>query len=181
MKISGRTVDAPQEEILILPRGDNPIVIRAKAVIDLDEFDKICPEPKPPGKLTKDGWVPNKGDKTYTQMMDKHAERRIAYLVIKSLEPSQIEWDTVDIDNPSTWLNYIKDFKAAGLASLEINRIVQCVMVANSLDESKLDEARAVFLLGQRPAPEQFSGQTTEQQSSPSGELANASDSAPQE
>jgi len=173
MKIGGRIVDGPHEEILILPRGDENLVIRAKAIIDLDEFDKICPEPKPPGKLTKDGWIPNKDDATYRQMMAMQLDKRVAYMVIRSLEPSNIEWDSVKIEDPRTWLNYIKDFRDAGLATVEINRIVQCVMIANALDESKLEEARKVFLLGQRPAPEQYSGPTTEPQNSPSGEPVN--------
>ncbi len=181
MKIGGRTVEGPHEEILVLPRGENPIVVRAKAVLDLDEFDKICPEPKPPGKLTKEGWAPNKDDDTYRQLISFHTDRRIAYMVIRSLEPSNIEWDSVKIDDPRTWLNYIKDFRDAGLATVEINRIIQLVMVANALDETKLEEARKVFLLGQRPAPEQYSGQTTEPLSLPSGEPVSVGESAPQE
>jgi len=170
MKIGGRVVSGVNEEILVLPRGDSPLVIRARAVLDLDEFDKICPEPKPPGKLTKDGWIPQVDDVNYKQTMAQQTEKRIAYLVIRSLEPSDIEWETVKLDDPRTWLNYTKDFKNAGLSTVEINRIVQCVMAANSLDENKLEEARKVFLLGQRPVPAQFSGQTTEPQSITSGE-----------
>ncbi len=176
MKIGGRTVEGPHEEILVLPRGENPIVIRAKAVLDLDEFETICPEPKPPGKLTKEGWVPNKDDPSYRQLVSMHTDKRIAYMVIRSLEPSEIEWDSVKIEDPRTWLNYIKDFREAGLATVEINRIIQLVMVANALDETKLEEARKVFLLGQRPAPDQYSGQNSEQPNSPSGEPANASE-----
>lgn len=173
MKIGGRVVEGPHEEILILPRGDEPLVIRAKAILDWDEFEKICPEPKAPGKLTKDGWAPNKDDASYRQMMVSYADRRVAYLVIRTLEPSNIEWDTVRLDDPRTWTNYTNDFRAAGLSTVEINRIVQCVMAANALDEAKLEEARKFFLLGQRPAPEQFAGQTVEQPTSPSGEPVN--------
>jgi hypothetical protein len=176
MKIGGKVVEGIHEEILVLPRGEDQLVIRARAVLDLDEFDKICPEPKPPGKLTKDGWVPNKEDATYRQIMSGHVDRRIAYLVIRSLEPSNIEWDSVNIADPRTWLNYVTDFRAAGLATVEINRIVQCVMAANSLDESKLEEARQVFLLGQRPAPAQYSGQVVEQPTMQSGEPVNVSE-----
>ncbi|MCK9570341.1 hypothetical protein M0R72_15450 [Candidatus Pacearchaeota archaeon] len=175
MKIGGRVISGVNEEILVLPRADEPVIIRAKAVLDLEDFDKICPEPKPPGKLTKDGWVPMKDDVNYQKQMTQQTEKRIAYLVIKSLEPSQIEWETVDINDPRTWLNYTADFKSAGLSTVEINRIVSCVMAANALDEAKLEEARKVFLLGQRPAPEQFSGPTTEQPSSLSGEVVNGS------
>jgi hypothetical protein len=174
MKIGGQLVEGPNEEILVLPRGETQLIIRARAVLNLDEFDTLCPAPKPPGKLTKEGWVPNNEDESYRQMVAHQAEKRVAYLVIRSLEPSNIEWDTVKIEDPRTWLNYVKDFRAAGLSTVEINRIVQCVMVANSLDETKLEEARKVFLLGQRPVPVQFSGQITEPLSLPSGEPVSA-------
>jgi hypothetical protein len=182
MKIGGKVVTGVHEEVLVLPRGpEDVLVIRAQAVLDLDEFEKLCPEPKPPGKLTKDGWIPNKEDISYRQILSAHTDRRIAYLVSRSLEPSNIEWDTVKIEDPRTWLNYTKDFRAAGLSTVEINRIVQCVMAANALDEGKLEEARKVFLLGQHPAPEQYSGPIIEQVNSQSGELVNVSESVPQE
>lgn len=180
MKIGGVSVSGPHEEILVLPRGESQIIIRAQSVLDLDEFDKICPAPKPPGKLTKDGWIPSLDDETYRQSISRLNERRIAYLVIRSLEPSQIEWDTVDIGNPKTWTNYIVDFKNASFSTIEVNRIVACVMAANALDESKLEQARKVFLAGQAQALVPFSGPSTELESLPSGEPANESESVNQ-
>lgn len=171
MRIGGIAVEGPTEEVLVLPRGEQVLVIRAKA-INLDDFDALCPEPKPPGKLTKDGWIPDVDNENYKSIVNTHNEKRIAYLVVKALEPSEIEWDTVQIDNPRTWTNYTSDFKAAGLTTIEINRIVQCVMQANSLDENKLEQARKVFLLGQAQAQKMSSGQSTEQPNTASGELA---------
>jgi hypothetical protein len=173
MRIGGVLVEGPAQEVLILPRGEQVLVIRAQAV-NLDEFDILCPEPKPPGKLTKDGWIPNLRDESYQQMTTTHNEKRIAYLVVKSLEPSDIEWETVKIDNPRTWTDYVKDFKAAGLTTIEINRIVQCVMQANSLDEAKLEQAREVFLLGQAQALSASSGQNIAPANTSSGEPASA-------
>lgn len=173
MRIGGVLVEGPTQEVLILPRGEQVLVIRAQA-INLDEFDVLCPEPKPPGKLTKDGWVPMPEDENYRQLIQNHNEKRIAYLVVKSLEPSDIEWDKVQIENPRTWTEYVNDFKSAGLTTIEINRIVQCVMQANSLDEAKLEQARKVFLLGQARALNTSSGQNTEPANMPSGEPANA-------
>jgi hypothetical protein len=93
-------------------------------------------------------------------------------MVIRSLEPSEIEWDTVDPDNPSTWLNWDRDMKSAGLSQVECNRILQLVFQANCLDEAKLQKAREAFLLGQQPVPSEFSGPNTEPESTPSGEPA---------
>jgi hypothetical protein len=172
MRIGGVTVAGPTQELLVLPRGEQTIVIRAQA-INLDEFDALCPEPKAPGKLTKDGYVPMPEDENYRQILQNHNEKRIAYLVVKSLEPSEIEWDTVQVDNPRTWVNYVQDFKTAGLTTIEVNRIVQCVMQANSLDESKLEQARKVFLLGQVLAQKESSGQNIEPENTQSGNPVN--------
>lgn len=174
MKIGGVEISGPHEELLVLPRGENNIVIRARAVLDMDEFDTICPEPKPPGKLTKEGWIPDTGDENYKSILANHNAKRMAWLVVKSLIPSEIEWNHVDINNPKTWIRYTDDFKEGGLSTVEVGRIVQTVMRANSLDEAKLDEARKVFLQGQQAAREQYSGQATEPEITQSGEAASA-------
>jgi hypothetical protein len=173
MRIGGKEIAGGYEAILVLPRGiDDQIVIRAKAVLDMDAFYAVCPEPKAPGKLTKNGWEPNTKDENYQINVMHHFEQRIAYLLINSLEPSKIEWDTVDINNPRTWTNYLADFKAAGFSGIEVNRIVALVMEANALDETKLEKAREVFLRGQRQEQENSSTPVIEQASSPSGEPA---------
>jgi hypothetical protein len=172
MRIGGVLVAGPTQEVLVLPRGEQVLVIRAQA-INLDEFDALCPEPKPPGKLTKDGWIPDLDNENYRQIIASHNEKRIAYLVVKSLEPSDIEWEKVQIGNPRTWVEYVNDFKNAGLTTIEINRIVQCVMQANSLDEAKLEQARKVFLLGQAQVQKESSGQNIAPESTPSGEPVN--------
>jgi hypothetical protein len=175
MKIGG--VDPktlPKEEILVLPRGEQEIVFRAVGIPDYDEFDKLCPEPKPPGKLTKDGWEANEDDPDYKSVLANHNAKRLAWMAVKSLEPSEIEWDSVVPSKPSTWTNWQKDLKEAGFSQVECNRVMQLVFQANCLDEEKLKRAREVFLLGQQPAPSEFSGQSTEPENTPSGEPASA-------
>ena len=163
MKIGGQEVKGPCVETLVLTRETEPLVIKAQAIPDFDEFDAICPEPKAPGKRTKNGFEPNFQDENYRVILEHHNKQRLAYLIIRSLEISNIEWDTTDINNPKTWLNYKEDFKKAGFSTVEINRIEQIVMQANALDEVKLEKAREAFLLGQRQAQEDSSGQATEQ------------------
>ncbi len=175
MKIGGVEIKGPHEELLILPRPEADIVIRARAVLDMDAFDKLCPEPKPPGKRTKDGWVPNPDDVSYKQILASYQGKRLGYLIINSLIPSNIEWDTVKLDNPSTWDNYANDLKNGGLSNIEVNRIIVCVMRANALDEQKLEEARKVFLRGQEQAQNESSGPNSEPVNTPSGAPANAS------
>ncbi len=174
MKIGGREIKSAPEAILVLPREDEPIVFIARGLPDMDEFHAICPEPKPPGKLTKDGWVPDTEDTNYKAIMAAYGARRLAYMVIKSLEPSQIEWDTVKPENPATWLNWESDLKNGGLTQIEVNRVIACVLEANCLSEEKLKAAREVFQLGRRPVPPEFSSPLTEPKSSPSGEPVSA-------
>jgi len=70
------------------------------------------------------------------------------YLVIRSLECNEIEWDNVDVTQPATWKNWSDELKAAGLSDVECGRVVTCVLNANSLNEAKVQEAIDSFLLG---------------------------------
>jgi len=176
MKIGGKEIGGLHEELLVLPRGEDQVVFKARAVADMDEFEKICPEPKAPGRLTKDGFVPNTKDENYKKMVDHYGDQRLAYMCILSLEPSDIEWEKVDIANPKTWRHWKEELKAAGITEIETNRIVQTVMRANSLDEAKLDEARATFVRGLEEQAEASSGLQAEPETTPSGEPAPASE-----
>jgi len=148
MKIGGVEVTAC-EEVLVLPRISGDIVIRAQAVTDMSAFEALCPAPVAPGIRTRDGFKPNLKDENYIALATHHAEQRLAFMVIKSIEPSQIEWETVKLEDPATWTNWSKELKAHGLSDVECNRVVMCVMQANALDEEKLRLAREVFLRGQ--------------------------------
>ncbi|MEN6367691.1 MAG: hypothetical protein ABFC88_12845 [Thermoguttaceae bacterium] len=175
MKIAG--IDPKtlcNEVILVLPRGEEQkLVFKAKGLKDMDEFNVKCPLPKPPGKQTRDGWVANENDPTYQQVMDQWGKKRLGYIVINSLVPSEIEWDTVKFDDPRTWASWDKDLMNGGLTQVETNRVLGLVLEANALDEAKLAKAREVFLRGQAPLPAESSGPVTEPASSQSGVPAN--------
>lgn len=149
MKIGGVEVKGPCEEVLVLPRLSGDIVIKARAVLDMDMFNKLVPEPKAPGIRTKEGFRPNLKDENFVQMLERYAEQKLAFIVIKSLEPSEIEWEKVKLEDPGTWRGWMDELKAAGISDVECNRIVGCVMMANALDEAKLKSARENFLRGQ--------------------------------
>lgn len=172
MKIGGVDVTAPAEEMLVIPRGEKYLVFRAKPLTNLDEFDRLSPLPEPPGKLTKDGWVPDHTDPDYRTILQQYERRRLSYMLVKTLEPSNIEWDTVDINNPKTWNNWEDDLLKAGLTQLEVNRVTQLVIEANSLSEDKLKRARDLFQRGQAQLQAASSGRQGGPMSTPSGELA---------
>jgi len=145
--------DLPTEEVLVLPRGDRQIVFRACGLPDMEEFKKLCPEPEPPGKLTAKGFIPDKDDPGYKSIVEQHDKQRLAYMVVKSLAPSKIEWDTVVADNPATWLNWETDLKAGGFSQRECSLVLRLVWEANSLDEERLRKARESFLAGAPKEP----------------------------
>ncbi len=150
MKIGGVTVTSC-EEVLVLPRteGEN-IPFRAQAVDINDEFNGRVPEPVPPMLLGKGGQqTPDLADQDYQKAVSHRNELRFAFMMIRSLEPSAIEWETVDINQPNTWLKWSDELMEAGLSEVEIKRVIDCVMSANSLDEEKIKAAREAFLRGQ--------------------------------
>jgi len=154
MKIGGidpKTL--PTEEVLVLPRGDQRIVFKASGVPSMEVFSKMCPEPVAPGKLTKDGYVPDKDDPGYQSLLEQYGKQRLGYMVVNSLLPSHIEWDTVVLDNPATWTNWEADLKTNRLSQFECNRVLGLVFEANCLDEAKLAKARELFVLGAPKAP----------------------------
>jgi hypothetical protein len=151
MKIGGVELNGPNEEVLVLPRLKGPnIVFTARAIVDMEEFDRLCKAPEAPGiRTAKEGFKKDFTDGEYLTQMGTYRERRVAYMVIKSLEPSEIEWDRVQLSNPSTWCEWKKELQEGGLSDAEIGQVINCVAAANSLDESKLKEARESFLRGQ--------------------------------
>ncbi len=172
MKIGGIEVSGPTEEVLVLPRLKDDIIIRCRAVLDMSPFEAMCPEPKAKAMLVAGGFKENSKDPGYLVQCEDHAHRRFAYIALKSLEPSEIEWETIVMDQPATWMNWEQELRKAEFSAIEVNRIVVCIMQANSLDEEKLSKARESFLLGLEAPQEKSSGPDIERKSTPSGEPA---------
>lgn len=175
MKLQGHTFEQPNREYCVLPRGEGkPVVFIAEAIIDYDDFETFCPEPKAP-EVIKPGGVKetNFKDDGYLQAVANRATRRLAWIVITSLKATPgLEWDTVDFTDCKTWENYKKELKLAKFSHVEIQRIENAVFAANSLNEARVQEARENFLLGLAELEEQSSGHLTEPNSSQSGDPA---------
>lgn len=169
LRIGQVVVDGPSEEVLVLPRLKDDIVIYARAVTDMSDFEAMCPAPVPPKKLMKGGFQEDTESEGYIQAIEKHSNLRFAYICLKSLEPSDIDWQKVKMDSPSSWLKWDEELREAGLSQVEINHIVRAVMVANSLDEAKLKKARDSFVLGMQQQSAELSSRSTERPSTPSG------------
>lgn len=155
MKVGGQAIEGLNQAVLVLPRYEHELVFRAQAIPDLTEFHIMYPPPKPP-VVMKAGGVKEDDleDKGYQQQLANFARLRTAYMVVKSLEPSEIEWDTVDPMNPKTYARWDTDFRNAGLNEIEIQRIVDLVMEVNCLDDDKIKWARDNFFArGQQSKP----------------------------
>lgn len=148
MKLKGQKIQSANEELIVLPRGDDAIVLKAQAILSFDEFEKLCPEPEMAKKTMMSGkQVDNPHDKAYKDAVEDHNKKYLAYLVIKSLEATEdLEWEVVDLQNPDTWLSYEKELRDSGFSETEMSRILKGVLAANSLDEGKIAEAKERFL-----------------------------------
>ena len=155
MKIAGMELAGPRIETLVLPRQDKDIVIRAQAVLDFDEFEKMCEEPKPEMRMVPGGGkVPVITDEKYVEALTKFAALKTHWMVLKSLEATpDLEWETVDKSDPTTWGNYKDELKAAGFSFAEAAMIVRTVTDACGLNQAKIEEATALFLAGQVNQP----------------------------
>lgn len=179
LKIGDTEVTGPNEGLLILPRyNGNDIKIFARAVPDLEEFRQMVPLPKAPASLKRgQGKVENTNDPTYRQQVLDYNTKRMAYMVIVGLEPSEIEWETVDFNDPGSWTNWEDELRDAGLTEIECNLILNLVLEVNQLDDNKLEDARKSFVLGRHL--EQLSeslSPLTEQENTQSGEPAKDSE-----
>jgi len=187
MKIRGQQIEGPGVEIVVIPRPNTEhgdIVFKAQAILDFDDFEKLCPLPKPPTmrKRGVEGLVHDIENPRYKQALTQHGNKRLAWMMITSLRATEdLEWETVDYSNSDTWENYREELKKAGFNEIEVGRLIRAVMIVNSLDETKLEEARNRFLAGIPEPPKESSSQSFVQQIMQSGKPANDSESVPQE
>jgi hypothetical protein len=151
MKVKGKKVEGRNIEVVVIPRPEDDIVFFCEAIPDYEEFNELCPAPTPPEKLYPGGVrKPDTESPEFKEKMEEWATLRTHWTVLKSLENCpDIEWETIDMEKPSTWTLYEKELKEAGFTEIENYRILQGVMRANSLDDEMLNEAKKSFLQGQ--------------------------------
>lgn len=155
MKIAGKAIAAPKNEFCVIPRDDEEIIFKAKAVLDYEEFDQLCPEPKPPIKTYPDGRKEEDyNNSKFITKRDEWAQNRSNWVVIESLRATDgLEWETVSYSDPSTWDNYREELQRT-FTTGEVNLIISTVMAANSMDDARFEEAKQHFLARQQQASE---------------------------
>lgn len=180
MKLAGRKIEGANVETVVLPRGGgDPLVLRAQAVLSYADFDKLCPAPKPPVVIRRGGERSlNVEDPRFVAAMETHGEKRTAWMILTSLRlgTPDLEWETVDYGDPNTWAGYVDELRASGFSEVEIIRVVRAVMVANALDDAKLEEARRDFLALEARRLDPSSSPEDELSDTPSGVPVSDSD-----
>jgi hypothetical protein len=149
MKYKGAKVSGLREVIEVIPLHGVDIGFVFKAVINDDEFEKLSPEPKPPMiKIVKTGTTePNFQDKTYLQARNEWGDRRVNWQFLTSMKDTpDFEWETVKLEDPGTWHNWIPELKDAGFAESDIRRLLTAFSQAQGLDDTLILEARKRFL-----------------------------------
>lgn len=155
MKIGGVAVSGPKKVTLVLPRDEGNLVFYFVAVTDDGEFDKMFPEPEPPVtfnvKLQQN--IKQFKDEGYIAKLIARNKIKNAWIMLQSIAPSNIEWDTVKLDQPDTFPNWETDLRKAGLSIQEVNAVYDHFGKANFVTEEMLDEARKSFLASQAVVP----------------------------
>ncbi len=179
MKINGVKVKGAFEEVVVLPRTGSPnLVFKARAVLDYEPFEKLCPEPKPPVIQFAGALAPaeNVEDAGYKKRFNEWAEMKTHFMVLVSLQATPgLEWEKVTMGDHTTWKNYQKEMGEAGLSPAEQGRVIMCVSVANGLDQSKIDEATESFLVDQAALAATQDSPASAQPVTPSGAPASVS------
>lgn len=150
MKIQGKKIEGANEVVIVIPRGSSSdIILKARAILDITPFEEICPPPEPPKKMLPGGReVKNLKDPNFLKQLDAYSIKRLSWIVLTSLEATEgLEWEKVDLSDPTTWNNFQEEMKEAGFSNVEVNRIVEECIEVNALNEDKIQEARERFLL----------------------------------
>lgn len=148
MKLNGQKVEGPNVEVIVIPRSDRNLVFKAQAVLDYEDFDKLCPIPTPP-PILKPGGVKsfNPEDPKYKEALDDWATKKTNWLVLKSLSATEtLEWDKVNLSDPDTWDKYQEEFKESGLTPPEVSQILSKVWKVNGLNNELIEQATKSFL-----------------------------------
>lgn len=178
MKLNGKKIEGPNIEVVVIPRSSGNLVFKAQAVLDYDIFEAVCPTPQP-REIIKPGGERTLAfnEKSYQDAINVWASKKTHWMVLKALEATDdLEWETVNMDDPDTWANYQEELKGASLSPMEISRIVNAVTCACGLDQRKIDEATAAFLAGLAEEQDSAVSLGSEQSDTPSGEVVSDSE-----
>lgn len=153
MKIAGKKIEANAVEVVVIPRQEGNIIIKAAPVTNFAEFDKLYPMPLPPTVLRPGGIKSeNVEDPTYKAATATWAKAKTDWMIITSLKATEdLVWETVDYADMSTWGNYAAELETT-FKPAEAAAIINAVVEACGLSNKKIEDATKSFLAGQAQA-----------------------------
>lgn len=151
LKIGGRTVSGANTGLIVIPRNDGDIPFKFVAILDDSEYERINVEPKPPRTyVVKEArHVEKTDDPGFVAKHEAWRKTKWDWMFLKSVAPSEIEWQTIKMEDPSTWNQWKVELQEAGFSVGEVNQIEACFFETNMVTEAKLKEARDRFLAQQ--------------------------------
>ena len=153
MKIAGVKPTKPKPIPIVIPLDrTQKLVFKCQAVLSFDEFDEVCPKPMPEKRdYGKDGGIKIMADAPeYLAELTKWSQLKMHWTIIKSLEATDgLEWDTVKMEDPSTWGNYEDELREIGLSDNYVDAIFGTAIEACGLSQAAIDEATDNFLASQ--------------------------------
>lgn len=154
MKIKGQTLTAPKPVPIIIPRAPHgeDVVFMAQPIIEFDEFNSKCKEPEPVRviKAGGDSYLDYE-DKSYLLALDTYAKRKNCWIFLKTISVTPgLEWEVVNMDDPSTWEKFEEELTKAGFTTGEINYLFTEALDVNIMTPEKIEQARERFLSKQR-------------------------------
>ena len=157
MKFKGKSFSGPRVHFVVIPRDGEDLVFKAQAVLDYSPFEKMFPRPEPPMiRRPRQAPVPDLEDKEYVDSLDEWSSKRIHWMILQSLKATEdLEWETVDYSNPETWGNYEKELTDAGFSPVEVASLINAVLDACGLNQTKIDDATTRFLALRDQSPEE--------------------------
>jgi hypothetical protein len=154
MKIDGKKLKGPYVKTLVFPRDSGNLVFKFKAVMNDEEFLKLCPMPEPPVKMYPGGSkVPDVKDPEYLKLMDEWGIQKVYWQFLNSISATKnLKWETVDLKKPETWGNYMKELEAA-FPEPEQFLLMEAFTEVQGLDQQKIDQATKDFLADHLEGP----------------------------
>ena len=147
MKIAGRELKR-NTDYVVFKRLDGNIVFTVEAILNYDDFKKYCPNPVPPIRQYPDGrQVQDTKDENYLRDVESISSKRMAWTILKSIASTPgLEFSSIKMDEPNTWLKWEDEFREAGFTNTEIMYLATKIYEINGMSAKAMEEARESFL-----------------------------------
>lgn len=151
MLLKGQKLGKVRTDYAVFKRPDGDVVLHLNPIPDPSEFEKIYPQPEVPTKMGKGGAkIQRLDDPGYLEKLKSYSEAKWAWIILQTIKDTpELEFEVVKLEDPNTWTKYREELKESGFTEGELLYLTRRILETNSLDQSKLDEARDAFLAEQ--------------------------------